>query len=511
MPMNRRKFLGTLAAGTGGLLLTKCKEPEFARRRDLFNNKSADKIVPGNKNHIYPESTVGIVQSEKNHVEDLNYEDIRKMVHQAIEYAGGFENLIHNNDIVVLKPNIMCLWINSTGQKLIPDANGVTADWRVTRAVVELVRKYNPDGKVFIIESSAFQCTELAMMELKYMPDYIPGVDAFLCLENCSGNYEEWDSSKLSRVTLPNGVGLYPDSMKPNLSPEFYLNRLYYEADVVISLPVLKNHTHTGITGALKNVSVGASPPNIYGKLMEPSVTSATQKIVSQFGRRLELNRWYKINHDPIYLDTWIHDYFLCRPVDFVVTDGLNGLQNGPDISKLVKQKSLAENLMNMRTILAGRDALAVDTVHALLIGMDPAKIEHLVLLSNKGIGCTDPARIKIQGKMVHQLKKSFEMNYERSSQKMYSKFNSPEFKVKSAFYSDDKLNIELGANPREISKIEIAVNGQLLETAVVGGYDTISLDIGPLHSEQNQLDIYAYDCYLNCAHKSQKIKRSIA
>jgi uncharacterized protein (DUF362 family) len=495
--INRRKFLEGITAGTIGSIFTGCKDNP-ANKKTTLSSKISIQRASENGQLLKPSATVGIVQSVKPNVLDIDYSDIKALVEKAVEYGGGFDTLIHNGDVVVLKPNIMCLWIRSTGKKLSPEANGVTTDWRVTRAVVELVRKYNPDGKVYVMESSAFQCTELALQELKYTHNFIPGIDQFICLED-SGGYKEWDSPLLKKVTLPEGVGLYPDEMKANLSREFYLNKIYAEADVLISIPVLKNHTHTGITGAIKCVGIGATPPNIYGKLMAPDITSATMKYALKSGKPLGLNREATINHAPLYLDMWIHDYYMCRPVDFVVTDGLNGLENGPDISNLTRAKSLEEHQMNMRVILAGRDALAVDTIHALLIGMDPNKVDHIVLLHNKKVGCIHPARIRVRGNLVHQVKKPFIMNFERAARKMYSHYDPPEIKITSAEIKENQLHLSLALNPKNICKVEVAVDGQLLDWSIMDGYDQIVLDVGHLKTQKKIITIYAYDYYLNC------------
>ena len=401
----------------------------------------------------------------------------------------------------------MCLWINSTEEMLKPEVNGVTTDWRVTKAVVQLVRKYNPDGKVYVLEGSAFQQTKMTFDSLKYTHEYIPGVDEFLYLEE-SGKYEEWDSPELVKVSLPNGVGLYPDYMKPNKSKEFYYNRIYYEADVRISMPVLKNHTHTGITGALKNVGIGASPPNIYGSQEIYTATGATPpSVAGKYGKRVSLSRAKKINHLPFYLDMWIHDYFLGKPVDFVITDGLQGIQNGPDISNLTGKQTLEANQMNMRLILAGKDALAVDAIHSLIIGCDPYKINHLVLLSNKKIGCMDPAYIKVVGKQAHEVKKAFEMNYPRAAAALYKDFAFPPLKIDSADLEGEKLHLALSVNPRKIARVEVAVDGKILDQMVMHTFENILINVGALKPGVHNITVYAYDRYLNCSKEEIRVE----
>ncbi|NLZ43796.1 MAG: hypothetical protein GX894_02970, partial [Clostridia bacterium] len=97
---------------------------------------------------ILPASTVAIVQSDKASAADIEYEEIKAMIREAVELAGGFSDLIFDGATVVIKPNLVN-WTDYTrpgwgGEPLSPEANGVTTDWRVTKAVVELVRELNP-------------------------------------------------------------------------------------------------------------------------------------------------------------------------------------------------------------------------------------------------------------------------------------------------------------------------------------------------------------------------------
>ena len=492
--INRRDFLALAAGGTAGLLLGGRPAAAVVKAKPIVSESKCATFVP--------KSTVAVVQSSKPTAKALRYSDIKAMVTEAVELAGGFEGLIKDGQTVVLKPNIMCLWVRSTQQKLRPNINGVTTDWRVTKAVVELVRKYNPNGKVYVMESASFQQTRLAMDALNYTHKHIPGVDEFICLEDDSGGYEEWDSEKLVRITLPDGVGMYPDYFKAGPSGVFYMNKRYHDADVVISLAVLKNHTHAGITGALKNVGIGASPSNIYGTQEVFTPTTATPAIIgAKYGVRTSLIRTRKINHSAGFLDMWIHDYFLCRPVDFVVTDGLQGLQNGPNVSEPTKAKNLEENQMNMRLILAGRDAVSVDTIHSLIIGWDPEKVNHLMFLNNKGHGTIDSARIKVMGKKVHEVKKQFAMTFERGAVKRYTDFEPPEFTIKSAKIGEGRLDICLEAN-KEIAKVEVAVDGKAIEQIITDGFDNIALDVGQIKAGKHKIKVAVYDRYLNCTEK---------
>jgi hypothetical protein len=57
---------------------------------------------------------------------------------------------------------------------------------------------------------------------------------------------------------------------------------------------------------------------------------------------------------------------------------------------------------------LAGRDPVAVDTVCAALIGLDPAQVRHLQLAHEAGLGVAELSRILIAGERIESLKRPF-------------------------------------------------------------------------------------------------------
>src|SRR5690606_23854121 len=104
---------------------------------------------------ILPASTVAIVQSDKASAADIEYEEIKAMIREAVELAGGFSDLIFDGATVVIKPNRVN-WTDYTkpgwgGEPLPAEDNCVTPDGRGTRAVVDLVPGVDPTGKVCIV------------------------------------------------------------------------------------------------------------------------------------------------------------------------------------------------------------------------------------------------------------------------------------------------------------------------------------------------------------------------
>ena len=94
-------------------------------------------------------STVTIAKSQKTRAADITEEEIEAMVRMA---ASDLKTVVKNGQTVVLKPNLVQMIVDSTGELLDQEVNGITVDWRVTKAVLKMVRELNPDGKVYIME-----------------------------------------------------------------------------------------------------------------------------------------------------------------------------------------------------------------------------------------------------------------------------------------------------------------------------------------------------------------------
>ena len=278
-------------------------------------------------------TNVALIQSSKDNVFDITEEDVRTMVREAVEIAGGLEGVVNDGDVVVLKPNFLTSSHQSgsmftmimnvirlvlTGESVQVDrtlsetANGLTTDYRVTKAVAELVREINPNGKIYVMEASSIGDTDIIMDLMGYNHENIPEVDEFITMDDSGKNFPD-NTDDLVAVDLGE-LKLYEDSGSlAHTNGIYYIDKQYYSADVIIDLPVLKNHMGPAVTGAIKNVGIGSTPPWIYGSQ------------ISGGGR-------IAIDHSYDQLNAFIHDFYLVRPVDFVVTDGLQGLSYGPGV-----------------------------------------------------------------------------------------------------------------------------------------------------------------------------------
>lgn len=418
-----------------------------------------------------PAAEVSIVRSGKSKATDIDEQEILSMVREAVVLAGGFDDLIRDNDVVVLKPNLV---IPGQEGSLIPfrkEVNGVTTDYRIIGAVAELVREKNPHGKIIVMEESAFGRTIDNMRDLGWLD--LENIDEFIAIEDSSGAMRDYNSIRLVKKSLPVGINLFK-----SVNNQYYLNKTYYEADVLISLPVLKTHETAAFTGAIKNLSLGAMPASIYGD--ETGETNL---------------RWPFLDHTSSFESTihdWINDYYICKKADFVVMDALTGLENGPGIGKGVNQDEVRKNT---RCIIAGKDAVAVDAIGALAVQVNPSRVRYLNELHKHNVGCADPRYIRVKGIRLDEIHDTYR---NKAGYANYFDFIPPQVNLISYGINDDTLNLELRAEAQLI-KMEVSVNDTILDQIYTTNFGNMNILLGRKGIRPEEIILYAYDSFLNC------------
>ncbi len=233
------------------------------------------------------------------------------------------------------------LKVNLGWDKLIPGA--VSAPWMV-EGVIQAIRDYV--GRIYLVESSqvvvdvedALRMTRLDRVCEKYGVEWV-------------------NMSRSDFVRVQDDKRLV---LKDVLIPEI-LTRTE-----VITLPLMKTHNKSTITGAVKN----------------------------QWGCLRELRHNYHLVLSGALVDV----NAIVKP-RFAVMDGTIGLEgNGP--------KSGAPKEMNL--LLASGDIVALDVTAAQIMGFDPAAIDHLQLCAQHGLGRGAPADIRVAGESVEDVQTSF-------------------------------------------------------------------------------------------------------
>ena len=154
-----------------------------------------------------------------------------------------------------------------------------------------------------------------------------------------------------------------------------FMARTVAEADALISIPKLKTHHWTKISGAVKNL-FGIVPGAKYGF---PKNTLHIQGIDAFLAELLDS---------------------LPTPKRFALVDGIVGLQgDGPLFGTPVPSGAL----------IGGADFLAVDATCARLMGFDPATIEILTFMAWAGLGHLDANKIELRGAPLDALRKKYE------------------------------------------------------------------------------------------------------
>ena len=414
---------------------------------------------------------VAAVRSGKADAADIEYAEIESMIRQAVLDAGGWDDIISDGDLVVLKPNLVA--VPPTTEPHF--CNGKVTDPRVLEITAKLVKETNPTGLVYIMESGAGTDSYQDMQDLGYTE--LEYIDSIIALEWTGNTYGD---AMLHGISLPDELSLYPDSKKPNKTRPIYLHKTYYEADVIISIPVLKNHATAGITGATKNVGIGATPPRIYGS---------------------DNNLRDLIAHNPADdLHRWIHDFYACRPVDFVIMDGLQGLEYGPGGYRPGNYENYLEQLQasqkNMRMILAGRDPVALDAIAGLMMQHDPSLANHLVYLHNDGYGIVDPARIELVGVEVPDVRKDFEHDDPDGAATKFTKTTCNDYGLDFHF-EDDSLFLAV-PNPTDLARMQVSVDGQKIDKYIIGSFHGVKLPLEGITVNNGNLTVIFEDRYLN-------------
>jgi uncharacterized protein (DUF362 family) len=248
-----------------------------------------------------------------------DFSQVFNAVQEAMRLVNWKQYISPGADIA-LKPNLG--W-----DKLIPGA--ISAPW-VVEAVILIIRNYV--GDIFLVESDQV----VVNVEDAF---HLTGLDAVCQRQNI--RWVNLSKGEFVRVKNPENLVLR-DIMLPEILTRTEL----------ITLPLLKTHNKTTITGAIKN----------------------------QWGCLDTLRHNYHL----VLSEALVDITRLTKP-KFCIMDGTIALEgNGP--------KSGSPRVMN--TVLASCNPVNLDAVAASLMGFDPYQISHLKLCAEHGLGNLDGFQI---------------------------------------------------------------------------------------------------------------------
>ncbi len=160
-------------------------------------------------------------------------------------------------------------------------------------------------------------------------------------------------------------------------------SKIASECNLRISLTPMKTHRDAGVTLSLKNWALGTwvVPPR-----------------VGTHGRVWARWPWLHSEGMTAFHDSIVQLYQEL-PCDVGIIDGITAMEgDGPTHGTAVE----------MGVVLAGLDAVAVDTVGATLMGFDPSEIGYLVKCNERGLGVSDMSKIDVPPLLVEQLRRPF-------------------------------------------------------------------------------------------------------
>lgn len=344
-------------------------------------------------------TTTAVVGISKTPTTSPTEAEIDVAVRQAVALAGGLPDNVGPGKKIVIQPNMVeagWVWNN-------PAHVGVCTNRQVVRTLVNMCLEAGATiDNIIICEGSAGfhngtdgystrQMTIKAFRDCGYdlngdMIDDATGAQ-LLDANNVGYRYPDY----------PGYSGSYNSAYVTQITKGFLINRRYFipnavaQCDVLIRVPVLKNHDLAGFTGGLK-LAFGIAPTDIYHY---PGLDYYKWALLHQQSwgyNELETNA------------RGMADMTLCRPPDLVVVDGLVGITTGPTREPLGRANPY------MACIIAGRDVVAVDTIAALACGYktDVNSIPGIVRARELGLGTDDPGKIEVRGYHVKDIRRWF-------------------------------------------------------------------------------------------------------
>ena len=221
-----------------------------------------------------------------------------------------------------------------------PDREAMVTHYKVVKAVVDKVKALGPAEMVVgdSVGTQFYGNSETVFRTSR--------------LKEAAGSYYRNFNKRLCMVT-----------MKEPFERKVAVLKDVLDADVYISVPKMKTHGQTMISGGMKN-NFGLLP-----------------------GAQKSWFHYYSV--DPKRFARVIIEMFRLRPPDLVIMDAILAMEGyGPS----------SPETRWVNKILASNDAVALDTVQAKIIGYDVKDVPTLMIARELGLGETDLRSIEVMG-----------------------------------------------------------------------------------------------------------------
>jgi len=273
---------------------------------------------------------------------------IREAVHQAVGSVCDLAEMVKPGATVVLKPNVFA-----------PLPPPTTTDPRVVVAVGELVREAGA-GRVIVAEGRSIS-TAKYRTEANSTRGCFQAVGMMEAVEAAGFDIVYLEEDEFREVEVPDAQVLRTA----------HLPRTILEADVFINLPVMKIHSLTTVTLAIKNLH---------------GIVSDYDKLHQHCYRDLALARK-------------LTDLLRIRRIDLNVIDALVGQE---------ADHSADGRPVQMGLIMASTDAVALDAVAGAVMGLGPQEVDTTRIAGELGLGEASLAAIDVVGEPIAAVRRRF-------------------------------------------------------------------------------------------------------
>jgi uncharacterized protein (DUF362 family) len=273
---------------------------------------------------------------------------VREAVADAVARACDLRELIGPGQTVVMKPNVFA-----------PRPAPTTTDPRVVVAVGELAREAGA-GRVIVAEGRSISTAR-----------YRSEANSTRACFQVTGTAEAVEKAGFDIVYLEEDEFVEVELPDAQVLREAHVARTILEADVFINLPVMKIHSLTLVTLAIKNLH---------------GVVSDYDKLYQHCYRDLALARK-------------LTDLLRIRRIDLNLLDGLLGQE---------ADHAADGRPVEMGLILASRDAVALDAVAGAVMGLDPRDVETTYLAGEASLGESDLRQIEVLGEPIAAVRRPF-------------------------------------------------------------------------------------------------------
>lgn len=194
----------------------------------------------------------------------------------------------------------------------------------------------------------------------------------------------------------------------------YYVHNELLKTDAMIVVPCIKNHNLGTVTLSLK-MRIGTAPQDIY---FAPWLTCNDEPFLRWEMHNVNSTRFpwdigNKPGSEPECVQRSLVDLNLVRPQDFVVLDALVGCERGP--------LNYDEPSSRVKSIMASKDSLALDTIGALVMGYDPDRIPCLTMANDTQVlGVKDRRYIDVVGNHVKETRVDFSLDHPTGYAKPY-------------------------------------------------------------------------------------------